>query len=140
MDFAFSDDQLELRSTARRWFADRLPPARIHELADEPDRPGAFGGHDAMLWAELVGLGWVGISTPGGGGGFLDEAVLLEEAGLALLPAPLLSSVVATIKTHSLDVNTLRAKSQLSSTMRLGSPLAAWLTSIQRCSHAAGSR
>jgi alkylation response protein AidB-like acyl-CoA dehydrogenase len=96
MDFAFSDDQLELRSTARRWLADRLPPARIHELADEPDRPGAYGGHDAILWAELVGLGWVGVSTPGGGGGFLDEAVLLEEAGLALLPAPLLSSVVAT--------------------------------------------
>jgi acyl-CoA dehydrogenase len=96
MDFAFSADQLELRASARRLLAERLPAARIHELADEPDPAGAYGGHDAQLWDELVGLGWVGVSTPDGGGSFLDEAVLLEEAGLALLPAPLLSGVVAT--------------------------------------------
>jgi alkylation response protein AidB-like acyl-CoA dehydrogenase len=90
MDFAFSADQDELRSAARRLLADRLPPARIHETADAPDDPAP----DRQLWAELVDLGWVGLSTPDGGGTFLDEAVLLEEAGFALLGEPLLSSVV----------------------------------------------
>lgn len=96
MDFAFSADQQELRTAVRRLLAERLPAERLHELADEPDREGAFGGCDAALWDELVGLGWVGVSTPSGGGSFLDEAVLLEEAGQALLPAPLLSGIVAT--------------------------------------------
>src|SRR5438552_3688219 len=51
-------------------------------------------GHDPALWAELVGLGWVGLAA-GGGGTFLDEAVLIEEAGRALAPVPLLSTAVA---------------------------------------------
>ncbi len=89
MDFAFSDDQDELRAAARRLLTDRLPDARLHELADSAD------GTDPALWAELVGLGWVGLSAPAGGGSFLDEAVLLEEAGYALLPAPLLATVIA---------------------------------------------
>ncbi len=96
MDFAFSDDQIELRSSARRLLGERLPAERLHAIADEPDSAGGYRGHDAALWAELVGLGWVGVSTPDGGGTFLDEAVLLEEAGRALLPAPLLSGVIAT--------------------------------------------
>jgi alkylation response protein AidB-like acyl-CoA dehydrogenase len=96
VDFAFSPDQDELRTAARRLFAERLPAARLHELADEQDSAGAYGGHDAALWGELVGLGWVGLSAPDGGGTFLDEAVLLEEAGRALLPVPLLSGVIAT--------------------------------------------
>jgi alkylation response protein AidB-like acyl-CoA dehydrogenase len=96
VDFAFSDDQLALRTAVRQLLAGRLPVDRIHELADEPDGAGSYGGHDAGLWSELVALGWIGVAAPGGGGTFLDEAVLLEEAGKALLPAPLLSGVVAT--------------------------------------------
>jgi acyl-CoA dehydrogenase len=90
VDFAFSDDQVALRAAARELFADRLPAERLHALADSPD------GYDAALWDEIVGLGWVATSTPDGGGTFLDEAVLVEEAGRALAPVPLLSSVVAT--------------------------------------------
>jgi alkylation response protein AidB-like acyl-CoA dehydrogenase len=89
MDFAFSVDQEELRSSARRLLAERLPDARLHALADDAE------GSDPALWTELVGLGWVGLSSPEGGGTFLDEAVLLEEAGLALLPGPLLAGVIA---------------------------------------------
>ncbi len=89
MDFAFSDDQQQLREAARRLLAERLPDDRLHAAADgvEP--------HDRALWSELVGLGWVGVSGAAGGGTFLDEAVLLEEAGFALAPVPLLSGVLA---------------------------------------------
>jgi len=89
VDFAFSQDQQQLRTAVRRWLADRVPPERLAELADSP------GGWDPTSWAELVGLGWVGLSAPDGGGGFLDEAVLLEEAGYAILPGPLLTTMVA---------------------------------------------
>ncbi len=89
MDLAFSDDQQQLRTAARRLFAERVTDERLHAVAD-----GALG-HDPELWAELVGLGWVGLSGPDGGGMFLDEAVLLEEAGFALAPVPLLSTTVA---------------------------------------------
>jgi alkylation response protein AidB-like acyl-CoA dehydrogenase len=96
VDFAFSDDQIELRTAAAKLFAERLPAQRLHAIADEPDTVGAYGGHDPDLWGELVALGWVAVSTSDGGGTFLDEAVLLEEAGRALLPVPLLSGVIAT--------------------------------------------
>ncbi len=89
MDFAFTSDQEELRAAARRMLADRYPAARLHEVADSPT------GWDDEVWPRLVELGWVGLSAPEGGGTFLDEAVLLEEAGAALLPAPLLSTVAA---------------------------------------------
>lgn len=89
MDFAFTTDQEELRSAARRMLAERYPAQRLHEVADSGP------GWDADVWPRLVDLGWVGLSAPDGGGSFLDEAVLLEEAGAALLPAPLLSGVVA---------------------------------------------
>ena len=90
MDFAFSADQDELRATARRLLGDRLPPTRLQALADAPDGDGT----SSALWSELAGLGWVGLSGPDGGGSFLDEAVLLEEGGYALLPDPFLASVV----------------------------------------------
>jgi len=95
VDFAFSDDQTQLRSAAAKLFAERVPVARLHAVADEPDSPGR-GGYDAALWDEIVALGWVGISSPDGAGTFLDEVVLVEEAGRALVPVPLLSAVVAT--------------------------------------------
>jgi alkylation response protein AidB-like acyl-CoA dehydrogenase len=89
MDFAFSDDQQQLRAAARRLFGERVTDEHLHEVAD------GARGDDPALWTELVGLGWVGLSGPDGGGTFLDEAVLLEEAGHALAPVPLLSTVVA---------------------------------------------
>ena len=60
-----------------------------------PTPPTPRTPYDAKLWDELVGLGWVGLSSPDEGGGFLDEAVLLEEAGYALAPVPLLSAAIA---------------------------------------------
>jgi alkylation response protein AidB-like acyl-CoA dehydrogenase len=90
VDFAFSDDQAELRAAARRLLAEALPDARLHAAADDPDEP-----YDRDLWRQLVGLGWVSMADPAAGGTFLDDAVLLEEAGYAVAPLPLLSTVTA---------------------------------------------
>jgi len=91
MDFAFSAEQQMLRAAARDYLTDRYPFERVVEVAD-----GELGS-DPAAWPQLVGLGWVGLSVPEGHGGagmsFLDEVVLFEEAGRALLPAPYFATV-----------------------------------------------
>lgn len=91
MDFAFSAEQQMLRAAARDYLTDRYPFERVVEVAD-----GELGS-DPAAWPQLVDLGWVGLSVPEGHGGagmsFLDEVVLFEEAGRALLPAPYFATV-----------------------------------------------
>ncbi|MHB8341825.1 MAG: acyl-CoA dehydrogenase family protein [Mycobacteriales bacterium] len=82
MDFAFSEEQQMLRAAARAWLADRYPLERVSEVADSP------AGWEPQAWEELVGLGWLDPAL-----GVLDTAVLFEEAGYGLLPAPFFSTV-----------------------------------------------
>jgi alkylation response protein AidB-like acyl-CoA dehydrogenase len=55
-------------------------------------------GFDEVMWKQMADLGWMGIAIPeaygGAGLGFFELAVVLEEIGRALLPAPFFSSVV----------------------------------------------
>ena len=54
--------------------------------------------HSPDLWRQLAELGWLGILVPeefgGMGGSFLDMAVVLEEAGRALVPGPFFATAV----------------------------------------------
>jgi alkylation response protein AidB-like acyl-CoA dehydrogenase len=77
MDFAFSDEQEQLRAAARDYLADRYPAARVVSLADSK------AGWDPSSWRELADLGWLDPDL-----GLLEHAVLAEETGNALLPAP----------------------------------------------------
>jgi alkylation response protein AidB-like acyl-CoA dehydrogenase len=81
VDFAFSEEQEMLRAAAREWLADRYPVDRVAALAD-----GA--GWEPTVWPELAELGWLDPELD-----LLEQAVLAEEAGYALLPAPWFSSV-----------------------------------------------
>lgn len=81
MDFAFSEEQEMLRAAARSWLADRYPFDRVAGLADGD-------GWDPAVWKELTELGWLDPELE-----LLELAVLAEEAGYALLPAPWLSTV-----------------------------------------------
>jgi alkylation response protein AidB-like acyl-CoA dehydrogenase len=91
VDFAFSDEQEQLRREARTFLADRYPFERVAELADSE------AGWDQASWEELAGLGWIGVSVPeeagGAGLGFLEEAVLFEELGRVLYAGPYFSTV-----------------------------------------------
>jgi alkylation response protein AidB-like acyl-CoA dehydrogenase len=91
MDFAFTDEQQELRAQARSYLAERFPPERVAQLADSDE------GWDPSSWRELAELGWLGVSVPeahgGAGLGFVEEALLLEELGRALYPGPYFSTV-----------------------------------------------
>ncbi|HEY8107205.1 MAG TPA: acyl-CoA dehydrogenase family protein [Gaiellaceae bacterium] len=79
MDFAFTDEQLELKRQARAWLSERYPLDRDWDGAQN-DR-----------WSELAQLGWLDVAEAELG--FVEEALLLEELGYALYPGPYLATV-----------------------------------------------
>jgi alkylation response protein AidB-like acyl-CoA dehydrogenase len=87
MEFAFSQEQEELRREARAF------------LEANPDAP----------LAELRELGWLGVSVAeergGGGLSFVDEAILFEEAGRALYSGPFLTTAVVLPALPEVDGN-----------------------------------
>ena len=80
MDFALSEEQIELKEAARAWLADRFPLDREWEASDD-------------RWAELEELGWLDVAEAGLG--FVEEALLLEEMGYACYPGFYLGHVAA---------------------------------------------
>jgi alkylation response protein AidB-like acyl-CoA dehydrogenase len=94
MDFAFSEEQEQLRTEARAFLAKECPTTRVRQLME------ADGAHDDGLWAKLVENGWTALGIPetyGGFGSFLDLVVVLEEAGRNLLPGPFFSTMALAV-------------------------------------------
>jgi len=93
MEFDFSDEQRDIKSTAREFLASRFKPERVRELA-ESDSP-----YDDAVWREMCELGWPGIAIAeahgGQGLGAVELVILLEETGYALAPSPLISNAYA---------------------------------------------
>ena len=93
MNFAFSEEQEELRRAVRRFLADKSPESEVRRLMATTE------GYDPAVWgqmAEQLGLQSLTIPEEHGGSGFgyVELAVVLEEMGAALLCAPYFSSVV----------------------------------------------
>ena len=84
MDFALSEDQLELKQAARAWLADRFPLDRDWEAQDD-------------RWGELEALGWLDVAEAGLG--FVEEAILLEELGYVCYPGFYLGHVASLAST-----------------------------------------
>jgi alkylation response protein AidB-like acyl-CoA dehydrogenase len=80
MDFALSEDQLELKQAAHAWLADRFPLDRDWDAQDD-------------RWAELDELGWLDVAEAGLG--FVEEALLLEEMGYVCYPGFYLGHVAS---------------------------------------------
>jgi alkylation response protein AidB-like acyl-CoA dehydrogenase len=89
----YDDDCALLRDEARRWLAERVTPAELRRLAQDAR------GDEPAWWKQLAELGWTGLVAPekcgGAGLGALHLAVLCEETGRQLLPAPLLPTLLA---------------------------------------------
>jgi alkylation response protein AidB-like acyl-CoA dehydrogenase len=92
MDFALTQEQQLLKTTARDFLTEHCPPSHVREM--ERDAV----GFSRPLWTRMAQLGWLGLTYPESAGGaeltFLELAVLLEEMGRALLPGPFLGSVL----------------------------------------------
>ncbi|WP_428485076.1 acyl-CoA dehydrogenase family protein [Rhodopila sp.] len=91
MNFEFPDELLQLRDQARRFLADRCPPAVPRRILDTPEP------YAADLWRQISEMGWTGAAIPeeygGVGLGRLAVCVLAEELGRAVAPTPFSSSV-----------------------------------------------
>jgi alkylation response protein AidB-like acyl-CoA dehydrogenase len=92
MQFEFTDDQLELRDTARKLLESACPPALVRAVYD-----GDGAARAAELWTTLVGLDWPALGLPeehgGIGFGFVEVAILVEELGRATAPTPFLATI-----------------------------------------------
>ncbi|MBW2231027.1 MAG: acyl-CoA/acyl-ACP dehydrogenase [Deltaproteobacteria bacterium] len=93
MNFGFDDQQELLRQEIRKLLEERCPMEEVRRIA------GSESGHAPELWKQLGELGWLGLALPeehgGAGLGWVDLAVVFEEAGRVLLPAPLVSTILA---------------------------------------------
>ena len=96
--FVFTAEQQELRRTVRRFLSDKSPPEQVRRLMDTGD------GYDPDVWSQLAGqLGLVGLTVPeehgGSGCGPVEQLIVCEEMGRALLCAPYLSTAVLATST-----------------------------------------
>ena len=91
MQFGLSESQQILKDTARKFFAGESPIAAVRKAIETET------AYDAALWTKLAEQGFTGIITPeeygGMGLGNVELALLMEEAGYALLPGPFFSTV-----------------------------------------------
>ena len=101
-NFGFDEEALALKDVACKFFQDNLPTQSLHALvaADSDLTQGTRSRWDPALWDEIVELGWLSVAVPEhlGGAGLSATAVagLLEEAGRAALPSPLVSTLGVT--------------------------------------------
>jgi len=86
MNFDLSDDQREIKRTAREFLAARYPLSEVRRLALDDER-----GFTDEQWNEIVELGWPEIAELG----TVEMIVVAEELGYACAPTPLQSTWAA---------------------------------------------
>jgi alkylation response protein AidB-like acyl-CoA dehydrogenase len=95
LNFDLTDEQQMLQAAARDFLASRLGSEKVRALAESED---AFSED---LWHDIVELGWPGLMVSSAYGGqelgTIELTVLMEQAGYALTPGPLLSNMLAAL-------------------------------------------
>ena len=92
MNFAFSEEQEELRRAVRRFLEDKSPIPEVRRLMETDT------GYDPAVWSQMANqLGLQALVIPeengGAGFGYVELVAVLEEMGRALFCAPYFSSV-----------------------------------------------
>ncbi len=90
--FAVPPEHADLRAAVRRFLTECSPEAEVRRLME------TGAGHDPAVWKRMAGeLGLQGLIVPadhgGAGAGRVELGIVLEEAGRALLCAPLFATV-----------------------------------------------
>jgi alkylation response protein AidB-like acyl-CoA dehydrogenase len=95
MNFAFTDEQRLFQRTVRDFLEKECPPERVRAAASGSE------GWSFERWKGLAELGVVGLLVPEKHGGLgkdeTDLVLLLEEAGRAALPEPLVESAAIAV-------------------------------------------
>ena len=92
MNFAFTEEQDELRRQVRRFLDDKSPMTEVRRLMETDE------GYDKAVWEQMAGqLGLTALTIPeeygGAGFGYVELVIVLEEMGALLLCAPYFSTV-----------------------------------------------
>ncbi|HKJ25861.1 MAG TPA: acyl-CoA dehydrogenase family protein [Myxococcota bacterium] len=92
MDFSFTEEQEELRETARAFLAEHASSEAVRAAME------AEHGHDPATWKRIgAELGWTAITIPEAHGGLglteVELVALLEVMGEVLLPSPYFATV-----------------------------------------------
>jgi alkylation response protein AidB-like acyl-CoA dehydrogenase len=89
VDLELSDDQRELQASVRAVLERECPPSLVRAVIED-------GKGADELWARMVELDWPALTVPesdgGIGLGFVELAVVAEELGRVLAPAPFLAT------------------------------------------------
>lgn len=106
MDFTFSAEQEELRSSVRGFMEREAGSSYVRQMIDDD------AGFTSEMWTKIAELGWAATLVPaeagGMGLGLVDMVVILEEMGRLPFPGPFLSSaVLATRAAVSLGLHDL---------------------------------
>jgi alkylation response protein AidB-like acyl-CoA dehydrogenase len=93
VNFAFSEEQDQLRDAVRRFLEAKSPSSEVRRLMETTE------GYDPAVWSQManeLGLQSIHIPEEYGGQGFtfVELAIVLEEMGRVLLCAPYFSTVV----------------------------------------------
>lgn len=92
MDFALTDEQQAAIDLAAQILTDHTEPRRIKDVERSESRI------DHALWADLAAADLLGLSLPeahgGGGYGFLESCLLLQQVGHHVAPVPFWATVV----------------------------------------------
>lgn len=109
MEFGLTGAQEELRGRVRRFLDEVSPSAEVRRLMETPS------GSDPVVWERMaVEMGLPGLHLPvsfgGAGLGWMELAVALEEAGAALLCAPLLATATTAAVILATDDGELAAE------------------------------
>jgi acyl-CoA dehydrogenase len=95
MDFALTEEQLAIVDLAKQILTDKCTPERLKEVESGNE------WFDRDLWAELGKADLLGIALPedvgGGGFGYLEACLLLQEAGRVVAVTPLYATLVAAL-------------------------------------------
>jgi alkylation response protein AidB-like acyl-CoA dehydrogenase len=86
VNFDLSEDQREIKRTAREFLSARYPLSEVRRLALDDER-----GFSDEQWKEMVELGWPDIAELG----TVEMIVVAEELGYACAPTPLQSTWAA---------------------------------------------
>jgi alkylation response protein AidB-like acyl-CoA dehydrogenase len=104
VNFAFSEEQEELRRTVRAFLDQKSPESEVRRLMDTEQ------GYDDAVWRQMgEQMGLQGLIVPeefgGSGYSYVELIVVLEEMGRSLLCAPYFSTVALAANTliHSAD-------------------------------------
>ncbi len=112
MNFAFSEEQEELRKMVRSFLESKSAESAVREQMETTD------GYDTAVWSQMADqMGLQGLAIPeefgGQGFSFVELGVVLEEMGRALLCAPYFSSVVLAANTLLLSGDAAAMKAHL---------------------------